>query len=225
MREAARESDEPQAHPARVQGDLGDRSPLKGMTQPNRSNPVTNTNQPATPQSPPLTPATTALTGTAADDSNVPKVTLQAACLALVAGLRANYQPQDVFQMSIGTLTRDEIITNVLAYANDCETTKAKKQDWRAAVQTEKEAKAAMRPVRSAVHVFFENLLGKQSAELRTYGFEPQKPRKTTVKAKAAGQAQAAETRKARGTKGKKQREAITGPAATTPAATTPAKS
>jgi hypothetical protein len=175
-------------------------------------------NQAPAPQPPPPAPATPPLTGTAADDSNVPKFTLQAACIALVAGLRANYQPQDVFQMSIGTLTRDDIITIVLTFVNDCETTKARKQQWRTAVQTEKGAKAAMRPVRSAVYVFFQNLLGKQSAELRTYGFEPQKPRKTSVKAKAEGQAQAVETRKARGTKGKKQREAIKAPAATTPA-------
>jgi hypothetical protein len=195
------------------------------MSTMNQTNNPSTQNQAPAPQSPPPTPATPPLTGTAADDSNVPKVTLQAACVALVAGLRANYQPQDVFQMSIGTLTRDEVITTVLSYVNDCETTKAKKQDWRAAVQTEKEAKAAMRPVRSAVHVFFQNLLGKESAELRTYGFEPQKPRKTSVKAKAAGQALAAETRKARGTKGKKQREAITAPAATPPAPAAPAKS
>ena len=64
-------------------------------------------------------------------------------------------------------------------------------------MQTEKQALADLRPVRSAVHVFFQNLLGKGSADLRTYGFEPQKPRQTSVKAKAEGQQKAQETRKA----------------------------
>jgi hypothetical protein len=179
---------------------------------------TSNTNQPAAPEAPPPTTSATLPTGTAADNQNVPKLDLEACCVALIAGLQANYQPTDVFQMSIGRLTRDDIISAAQAFISDCEATKAKKQAWRTAVQTEKESLAKLRPVRSAVHVFFQNLLGKGSGDLRTYGFEPQKPRKTSVKAKAEGQALAAETRKARGTKGKKQREAIKAPAATTPA-------
>lgn len=140
---------------------------------------------------------TPTVTGTAPETESVNKLDLLTAVQTLVTGLQANYQPTDVFQMSIGTLTRDDIIKVVLAYVADCEDSKAKKQAWQAAVQTEKEAKTAMRPVRSAVHVFFQNLLGKQSAELRTYGFEPQKPRKSSVKAKAEGQQKAEATRKA----------------------------
>jgi hypothetical protein len=188
------------------------------MSMPNQNDTTSTTNQPATPQAPPPTTTASLPTGTAADNQNVPKLDLEASCLALIAGLQANYQSTDVFQMSIGKLTRDDIIAAAQAFINDLEATKAKKQAWSSAVQAERDSLAKLRPVRTAVHVFFQNLLGKGSADLRTYGFEPQKPRQTSVKAKAAGQVQAAETRKARGTKGKKQREAITAPAAATPA-------
>jgi hypothetical protein len=163
----------------------------------NQENPMPTTNQPAAPQAPPPTPATPLPTGTAADNENVPKLTLEASCVALIAGLQAKYQPTDVFQMSIGTLTRDDIIAVAQAFINECEATKAKKQAWQASVQTERQSLAKLRPVRSAVHVFFQNLLGKGSADLRTYGFEPQKPRQTSVKAKAEGQQKAQQTRNA----------------------------
>jgi len=167
------------------------------MPTTNQKDTMPNTNQPAAPQAPPPTTPAPLPTGTAADNQNVPKLDLEASCLALIAGLQANYQPTDVFQMSIGKLTRDDIIAAARAFINDCEATKAKKQVWQAAVQTERQSLAELRPVRSAVHVFFQNLLGKGSADLRTYGFEPQKPRKTTVKTKAAGQQKAEATRKA----------------------------
>jgi hypothetical protein len=167
------------------------------MPTTNQKDTMPTTNQPAAPQAPPPTTGVPLPTGTAADNENVPKLDLEASCLALIAGLQANYQPTDVFQMSIGKLTRDDIIAAAQSFISDCEATKAKKQAWQAAVQAEKQSVAELRPVRSAVHVFFQNLLGKGSADLRTYGFEPQKPRNTSVKAKAQGQQKAQETRNA----------------------------
>ncbi len=106
------------------------------MSMPNQNDTKPTTNQPATPQAPPPTPPAAVPTGTAADNENVPKLDLEASCLALIAGLRANYQPTDVFQMSIGKLTRDDIIRFVQAFVADCEDTKAKKLAWSMAVQT-----------------------------------------------------------------------------------------
>lgn len=165
-------------------------------------------NTPATPNqsNPQPDPA---ITGTASDSVNATKVDLETACQTLVTGLRANFQPGDVFKMKAGTFTRDEIVAGVLAFVADCEDTKQKKQAYRTAVQTERATLASIRPIRNGLHLYFEALFGTDGAELRTYGFEPRKPRKTSVKAKAEGQQQAAETRKARGTKGKKQRLAV----------------
>lgn len=142
-------------------------------------------------------PAEPAITGTAADDGNVSTLDLLTAVQTLVKGLQANYQATDIFQMSIGTFTRDDIIQIAQTFIADCEDTKAKKLAWSTAVQTERQSRAQLRPARRAVHVFFQNLLGKESAALRTYGFEPQRPRQTSVKAKAAGQQKAEATRKA----------------------------
>jgi hypothetical protein len=170
----------------------------------------------------PPTNTTTPITGTAADSVKATRTDIEMACQTLVAGLLANYQPGDVFKLKAGSFTRDQIVAAVVGFINDCEDTKAKKQAWRAAVQTERTTLAQVRPIRTGLHTFFQTLFGKDGAELRTYGFEPQKPRATSVKAKATGQQKAAETRVARGTKGKKQRQEIKAqpaPAATTPAA------
>lgn len=169
----------------------------------------------------PNTNTTTTITGTAMDNAKVSKVSIEMALQTLVVGLLANYQPGDVFKLKAGTFTRDEIVAAVLGFVGDCEDTKTKKLAWRAAVQVERATLAKVRPIRTGLHSYFQTLFGKDGAELRTYGFEPQKPRETSVKAKAEGQQRAAETRVARGTKGKKQREAITAQA--TPGAATPA--
>ena len=166
----------------------------------------------------PNTNNSTTITGTAPDAQKASKVDIETALQTLVTGLLANYQPGDVFKLKAGTFTRDQIVAAVVGFINDCEDTKAKKLAWRAAVQTERTTLAQVRPIRTGLHTFFQTLFGKDGAELRTYGFEPQKPRATSVKAKAAGQEQAAETRKARGTKGSKQRKAIKAPPAPAPA-------
>jgi hypothetical protein len=169
---------------------------------------------PPAPAAAPVTP----ITGTAADSAHANKVDLQMAYQTLSAGLIANYQAGDVFRLKAGTLTRDELVTLFQGFLASAEKTKAAHQAWKAAVQDEHDVLAQVRPLRAGLHVYFQSLYGKDGAELRIYGFEPQKPRVMTVKAKAEGQARAKATRAARGTKGKRQREAITAEPAAPPA-------
>ncbi len=159
-----------------------------------------------TPASPPTSPATPAITGSAADSGHAPLVALQMAYQTLCMGLLANYQPTDTFTLKAGTFTRDELVTLFQGALAAIEATKTAKQAWIGATQSQQATLAGARPVRSGLKLFFQMLYGKDGAQLRTYGFEPQKVGVTRVAVKAAAKVQSGETRKIRGTKGKRQR-------------------
>lgn len=178
----------------------------------NRNSPSTqsNTNPNQTsgaPAQPP--PAQTVITSVANNGNRGPKIDLQAAYSALANGLLANFQASDTFEIGGVKYTRDELVTDFNGFVTAAEDTKDKHREWLAAVQTERQVEAQVRPLRDGVHGLLAVKLGKSSPQLGQYGFTPERPRKKTAKSKANAVTKAAETRAARGTKGKKQRKQI----------------
>jgi hypothetical protein len=182
------------------------------------------------------TPATPPVTNTANGSNKGTKVELQTSYLALIGGLLANYQPDDVFELPTGDMTRDQLITEFQGFVSSAETTKSGYQAWRADVQDERTAELKVRPLRAGVKGVLVGKLGRSSTLLLTYGFTPAKVAVKSVAVKTGAVAKSKATREARGTKGSVQKRAITGnvtgviitpvtagPTASQPAAATPA--
>jgi hypothetical protein len=166
---------------------------------------------PQASQAPSAVPATPAITGVASGSNTGTKVALQTSYVALMAGLEALYQPGDVLQLSTGNETRDELIADFQQFVQAAENTKASYQAWRGDVQTERQVLQDVNPKRGAVRTLMESRFGKGGTQLLQLCFVPRKPAKTTVEAKAQGVVKGEATRKARGTKGKKQKLGVTG--------------
>jgi hypothetical protein len=139
------------------------------------------------------------------------KIELQSAYLALIAGLQANYQPDDVFELPMGDKTRDELVAELQSFVGAAETSKASYSGWRQDVQNERAVVATTEPVRAAVKVVLVGKYGKSSSKLLAYGIPPAKVPVISPATRTAAAAKAAATRKARGTTGKVKKLEITG--------------
>jgi hypothetical protein len=166
---------------------------------------------PQTTQAPNAVAATPAITNVANASNNGTKVALQTSYVALIAGLQALYQPSDILQLSTGDQTRDELIAEFQQFVQAAEDTKASYKAWRGDVQSERAVLAEVSPKRAAIRTTMEGRYGKGSTQLMQLGFTPRKPSTKTVQAKAAGVVKGKATRAARGTRGSKQKLAITG--------------
>jgi len=168
---------------------------------------------PPTPTAPPpiVTPPTPPVTGVANGDNTGTKVELQTSYLALIAGLLADYQPDDEFLLKAGTMTRDQLIAEFQKFVASAETTKSSYQVWRGDVQAERVVEQTVAPMRAGVKSVLEGRFGKSGTELTRYGFTPAKVvvKSPLVKTTAAVKAKA--TREARGTKGSVQKKLVTG--------------
>ncbi len=78
-------------------------------------------------------------------------------------------------------------------------------------MQAERTVLADVGPKRSAVRSLVESRFGKGGTQLMQLGFPPKKTVKRTVVSKAEGVVKGEATRKARGTKGSKQKLEVTG--------------
>jgi hypothetical protein len=159
---------------------------------------------------PTIAPDTPAITGVADGSSNA-KVTMQTAYAALIAGLKGLFQPDDVLQLSTGSETCGGLIADFQQYLQAAEDTKGSYQAWRAQVEAERQTLASVKAKRAAVRALMESRFGKGGTQLMKLGFAPRKAAKKTVEAKAEGVVKGEATRKARGTKGKKQKLGVTG--------------
>jgi hypothetical protein len=157
------------------------------------------------------TPATPLITGSANGSNNSTKTALQTSYAALIAGLKAYYQPGDVLQLPTGNETRDEVIADLQKFVQATEDTKVAYLAWRAAVQNERTIELALRPEKQAVQSVVVGRFGKTSTTLLTFGIQPKVPVVRTVAAKAESVAKGDATRKARGTKGSKQKLDVVG--------------
>jgi hypothetical protein len=182
-------------------------APLAGAPPPTASPP------PAASATPPaaVAAATTPVTSVANGGNRGTKIELQSAYLGLIAGLEANYQPDDVFELPMGNVTRDAIVAVLGSFVGAAEATKASNTAWRQDVQTERVAEQTATPVAAAVKAVLVSKYGRRSSKLLAYAIAPAKVPVVTPAARAAAAAKAAATRKARGTRGSVQKQGITG--------------
>jgi hypothetical protein len=160
----------------------------------------------------PVTPATPpVITGTVEKRSTGAKTALQASYVALIAGLRANYQPSDVFQLALGDKTCDEVVATLQQFVQAAENTKAAYAAYRATVGQEQAALAQARPVDQALVGVLRIRYGRTSQALLQYGVQPAKTPVRTAASKTEAVVKAKATRTARGTKGSKQKLEVSG--------------
>ncbi len=155
--------------------------------------------------------AVPAITGPANGSNNSTKVSLQTSYAALIAGLQAYYQPGDVLQLPTGDETRDAVIADLQKFVQAAEDTKAAYLAWRDAVQNERAIELALRPEKQAVQSVVVGRFGRASTTLLKFGIQPRVPVVRTVAEKAEANAKGEATRKARGTKGSKEKLAVSG--------------
>ncbi|HEY1695109.1 MAG TPA: hypothetical protein VGG39_23235 [Polyangiaceae bacterium] len=198
---------QPAAMPASPPATSPSAAPLAGAPPPTASPP------PAASAAPPAAApaATTPVTSVANGGNRGTKVELQSAYLGLIAGLEDNYQPDDVFELPMGDMTRDAIVAVLASFVSTAEATKASNTAWRQDVQTERVAEQTATPVAAAVKAVLVGKYGKSSSKLLAYAIAPAKVAVVTPAARAAAAAKAAATRKARGTRGSVQKQQITG--------------
>jgi hypothetical protein len=139
------------------------------------------------------------------------KAGLVGSILALVAGLQANFSPTDTLDLPSGTYTIDQLTQLFLAYVAILNGVASASQAFHLAVEKEQSVGKSTLAVRSQVKAVIESRVGKTSTAMTTYGFAPAKVPVHTPGAKVAAAAKAKSTREVRGTKGSKQKEAITG--------------
>jgi hypothetical protein len=150
---------------------------------------------------------------------NSSKLSLVATCNALVTGLNALPAASNVVAAG-KTYTKAELLAPLQAYVVLPPATAAAKTAYTKAVATEAEAKAAVvAMIEDVIKPFLQQLLGKSSPDLETYGLEPAKTPVKTVATKAAAVQKSQATRKALGTKGPVQKEAAKKALAEEPAA------
>ncbi len=162
-------------------------------------------------QAPNAAASTTPVTSVANGSNSGTKSALQTSYVGLIAGLQANYQPDDVFVLVTGNKTTSELVAGFQQFVQAAESTKASYQAYRADVQAERQIEAQVDPDRAAVRSVLEARYGKSGTQLLQYGFAPQKIPQRTALSKAAAAVKVAATRDARGTKGSKEKLKVKG--------------
>jgi hypothetical protein len=160
---------------------------------------------------PTVTTSGTQVTSVANSNNTGPKAALQTSYVALIAGLQANYAPDYVFELPMGSKTTLEVVAMLQQFVQAAETTKGSYQSWRNDVQAERQIEQQVAPVRAGIKLALQSRYGKSGLPLLSYGFLPQKVTDKTVTSKAAAKVKGEATRAARGTVGSKKKLAVTG--------------
>ena len=146
------------------------------------------------------------------------KATLAVTLTALVQGINTQLAGVDPIDFDGATHTRAELLASIQAVLDAIAGVKATRTALSQAVAGQKAAIAQGRLLRAGMKRFLQAKFGPTSAKLQEFGFTPARTPKTTVKSKAEAKAKSAATRVARGTKGKKAKQAIHGTVPETPA-------
>lgn len=133
---------------------------------------------------------------------------------ALVAGMLANYTPDDVFYLGGKAYKRDDAVAEFNGFINAATVTNQAKIDWRKDIVNERAVLAVVRPMRAGMKGIVQARYGKNSPQMIEFGFPATTPKKATVGTKSAAVAKRQATKIARGTNlGKKQKKKIKAPA------------
>lgn len=141
----------------------------------------------------------------------------------MIAGLQKNYTTKQTVPVD-GVDTPQPQVVAVLQASNDAaDATAAAEAAYHKAVADEAAAYAAGDATYLSLKDYFLLMNKKTPEALADYGLEPETRKTPTVATKAAAAQKQQATRVLRGTKGPKQRKAITASAAPAPAPATPA--
>jgi hypothetical protein len=129
---------------------------------------------------------------------------------ALVAGMLANYSPDDVFYLAGTAYKRDEAVGEFNGFINAAAATNQAKIDWRNEVAAERSVLSHVRPLRGGMKGIVAARYGKNSPQMIAFGFPATQPKKATVGTKQAAIVKRTATKAARGTNlGKQQKKKI----------------
>jgi hypothetical protein len=146
------------------------------------------------------------------------KISGEAQYQALKDGISSKLPNEATFVLGKQTLTRADLLSRIQARIDAYEATRTARKQWQAAVASEARIQAEVAPLRASLKKYLQARFGALDPEMQSFGFTQAKLPQRTVASKSAAVQNAQATRAARGTKGKKQRLAITGaqPAAAT---------
>jgi hypothetical protein len=138
----------------------------------------------------------------------VAKVIKRARASSILAGLKKRYEPDDVLNVGGKKCTRRELVDLYQAHLDALRAVDETAAAASAAVAKERAIARDLGPVTFFLKVWVESTLGRSPVILGDFGWEvPKKPGPKTVAAKARGAEKLRETRRLRGTMGKRQRK------------------
>ena len=139
------------------------------------------------------------------------KVTLGDELRSLQSGVAANLTDDHTMNIGGVAYTPSELKVKIQEFIDVQTKTIDAKNAFHTFVGNEKVSNAAARTFRNQVHGCLVARYGKDNAILTQFGFQPAKPKKTTVATKAVAALKVKATRTARNTMGKKARLKIKG--------------
>ena len=140
----------------------------------------------------------------------------------LLAALAEHFTGSAVLTLNGVAYKAKDLQKQIQAHLDAMSAADALRAKWQTAVVSANAADATVMGILPALRTHLISQFGDTSQTVRDFGFTP-KTRSTTVAAQAEGIAKREATRAARGTKGKKQKEAIVGSVAPATASEAPA--
>jgi hypothetical protein len=135
------------------------------------------------------------------------KAKVEAQFTALVNGINTVLIDVTQFLFASGTIAKADLVSKFSSRIAAAENTKAARLALHNAVAAEAKIAAEVAPYRTDMRNYLVMRYGKGSPMLQTFGFTQAKVPQTGAVARAQGVTKALATRKALGTKGKKQRK------------------
>jgi hypothetical protein len=131
---------------------------------------------------------------------------------ALAQGLGKRFAPGDTFTLGGKTYGRDELVAAFMRVGVLARESEMAHATWLAALEVERLYIEQQHRLRMQLQQFLQATYGPDGGvALEQFGLAPAKAGKKTVQVKAAAVDKALETRKLRGTLGKKQKKSIKG--------------
>jgi hypothetical protein len=133
------------------------------------------------------------------------KVTRDEAMIEALPGLEPNQRRQ--FPPALGSV--EAVVARYQEHLDAVADVRAKEIAWRVAVERERQLEAELQPLHARVTLVLRGFFGSSSTKLQDFGVRPQKTPHTPIEVKARAVERRLETRRLRGTIGKKQRKRI----------------
>ena len=127
----------------------------------------------------------------------------------MAAGLRAHARELGKVQAGHGLVSPEAVAASYEEHLAALKDADAKEVAWKTAIRRERKLEAGIKATHPHVQRYLEAVYGPDSTELVQYGLTPHQEAVTPVATKAAAVEKRRETRRRRGTMGKKQRRKL----------------